>query len=622
MARTHQYRKRGSGRLGRTTPSAAASRPWWSSDLAFCFWLTAITLALYGQVIGHPFINYDDNGYVSENPHVQVGLTWHTIVWSLKATEQANWHPLTWLSHALDFQIFGLFAGGHHLTSVLIHLLNVVLLFLLLRRATGEPVLGFIVAALFAVHPINVESVCWVAERKNVLSTMFFLLTLAAYGWYARAPNWRKYAVLVALFACSLASKPMLVTLPAVLLLLDYWPLGRVEGWTSALDKFQVPQARASRLVLEKLPLFLLSAASAFITLVAQETGGTLQSVQAFPLGVRLETSISAYALYFGKTFWPFSFALYYPNPFDPFLNQRATAADYLLVWLGMALLVAMSLLAWRQRQERPYLFIGWLWYLGTLVPVLGLVKVGGQLMADRYAYVPQIGLFVALVGTLSDRARAWNVGMRWRLTAVAVALAFLFSLAFVQVRYWRSSLDIFTHTLQVTRNNYVANDKIAVLLFRQHDPEAFRYYEAAARIAPWDPVSHEAVAAMLAEQGHYREAIEAYDVVLRGSKDPEVLGLAHCNLSIIYSRLGEYGQARTHAEDAMRIAPSRVEDEIRELSQADYQHPTSEGFVEQSLFLEQVGRLAEARAACREAAALSPGSAEVQKLLDRLNRE
>ncbi len=623
MSKKQQHRSRGSRSSGGAAPIAAAvSRPWWASDWALCLGLAIITLCLYSQVVGHPFINYDDNGYITENAHVKAGLTWQTLVWSFTATEQANWHPVTWLSHALDCQLFGLNAGGHHLTNVLLHVVNVLLLFLLLRRATGEAMLSFVVAALFAAHPFNVESVAWVAERKNVLSTMFFLLTLAAYGWYVRGPGWKKYLAVALPFVCSLMSKPMLVTLPGVLLLLDYWPLQRVKNWIPASKHFPVPQASASRLLLEKLPLILLSAASATVTVLAQKTGGALQSVQAFPLGARVETALSGYALYLLKAFWPSSFAIYYPDAFDPFLNQQPTASDYFLVALGAALLIAVSLATWRYRQQHPYLLIGWLWYVGTLVPVIGLVQVGAQAIADRYAYVPLVGIFVAVVWGLSDLGRTWHVGTRWLFGATAVALAVLFSLAFVQVRYWRSSLDLFFHTLSVTKNNYLANDKIAVLLFRQGDPDAISYYTEAARLAPWDPVSHEAVAGMLDEEGRYREAIQAYDVVLRGSTDPEMVGLAHWNLGVIYSRLEDYAQARTHAQDAMRLAPAKVEAEIRGLTQSYSQNPTAEGYVEGCLQLEQAGRLAEARAACRKASALAPGSAETEKILDHLNHE
>jgi tetratricopeptide (TPR) repeat protein len=579
-------------------------------------------LSLYGQAIRHPFVNYDDNGYITENPHVQAGLTWQTIVWAFTATEQANWHPLTWLSHALDCQLFGLNAGGHHMTSLLVHVINVVLLFLLLRRATGEPALSFVAAALFAIHPFNVESVAWVAERKNVLSTMFFLLTLAAYGWYARGPNWRKYLALTSLFACGLASKPMLVTLPGVLLLLDYWPLQRAKNWISPSSSFPVPQAPTSRLFLEKLPLILLSGGSATVTVLAQKAGGSLQSVQELPLGARLETALSGYAHYLLKTFWPSSFAVYYPDPFDPFLNQRPTAGDYLLVALGAALLIAVSLATWRYRQQHPYLLVGWLWYVSTLVPVIGLVQVGAQAVADRYAYLPLIGIFVAVVWGLSDLGRSWNIGAGWRVAAASVALAVLFSLAFVQVRYWRSALNVFSHARAVTRNNYLADDKIAVLLFRQGNPDSLSYYAEAARIAPFDPVSHEAIAAVLDEEGRYQEAIQAYDVVLRGSNDPEVLGLAHCNLGVIYSRLGDYNQARIHGQEAMRIAPAKVEAEIRGLTGFYSQSPTAQGYVTISVLLEQAGHLKEARDACRKAAALAPDSAEVQRILDHLNHE
>src|SRR5579863_1250870 len=355
--------------------------------LVVCLCLAVATFVVYSRATRNPFLHVDDQNYVTGNPHVQAGLAWQTFTWALTATDAENWHPLTWLSHALDCQLFGLNPAGHHATNILLHALNATLLFLLLLRATGAQGRSLLVAALFALHPINVESVAWIAERKNVLSTLFFLLTLAAYGWYARKPELKRYLTVVALFALGLAAKPMVITLPFVLLLLDYWPLERIRGWDAqSLSKltdrkhrqkkraeavvsnkvFRAPQFSFSRLVLEKLPLLALCAGSAAITIVAQRTHA-IQSLGIYPFAGRLENALYAYACYVWKTFWPTRLAFLYPYP-----------RDGRPVWLlasAVLSLLAVSVLVWKLRRTRPYLVTGWLWYLGTLVPVIGVVQ-------------------------------------------------------------------------------------------------------------------------------------------------------------------------------------------------------------------------------------------------------
>ena len=355
-------------------------------NVVLCLLLVVATLALYNPVNRHPFVNYDDDRYVTENLHVHNGLTGDTISWALTAMEQGNWHPLTWLSHALDWQLFHQNPTGHHFTSLLIHAANAVLLFLFLTYATGRVGPSWFVAAIFALHPINVESVAWVAERKNVLSTFFFLAALIAYCWYARKPDWRRYTAFAGLFVLGLMSKPMVITLPFVLLLLDYWPLGRIQGSPSPSD---VPQTSLSRLLVEKLPLLALSVASAVITMKAQQAGGAVRSTAQFSLAVRLENAVVAYATYLWKMIWPAHLVPLYPHPGDSLaLWQIVISALVLLAVTGVVL---------RFRSKR-YLLTGWLWFLGTLVPVIGLVQVGDQAMADRYAYIPLIGIFVMIV--------------------------------------------------------------------------------------------------------------------------------------------------------------------------------------------------------------------------------
>jgi len=350
-----------------------------------------LTLALYNPVNSHPFVNYDDDRYVTENPHIHNGVEWDTIAWAFTSIEQENWHPLTWLSHALDYGLFHQNPTGHHFTSLLIHAANAVLLFLLLAFATRRSGPSLLVALLFALHPINVESVAWVAERKNVLSTFFFLGAIGAYGWYARKPHWQRYLAVATLFAAGLMSKPMVITFPFVLLLLDYWPLGRVEGNQASSPG---PTLSWTKLLVEKLPLLALSAASAVITMKAQQAGGAMRSTAQFSLGVRVENAVVAYATYLWKLIWPSHLAPLYPHPGDSLASWQ--------VALSLLVLLAITSIVLAFRAKR-YLLVGWLWFLGTLVPVIGLVQVGDQAMADRYAYVPLLGIFVMIAWGFAD---------------------------------------------------------------------------------------------------------------------------------------------------------------------------------------------------------------------------
>jgi protein O-mannosyl-transferase len=361
----------------------------------FCLLLAAATAALYFPVSGHAFLTFDDHDYVTANPHIHAGLSWTTLKWAFTSTTAANWHPLTWLSHALDFQLFGLNPAGHHLDSVLIHAANAVLLFLLLQWATKRAGPSLLVAALFAVHPLNVESVAWVAERKNVLSTLFFFLAIGAYGWYAQRPNWRRYLLLAAMFAAGLMAKPMVVTLPCVLLLLDYWPLGRIQ--TGPPGATGMPRFAISKLILEKVPLFFLSALSAVITIKAQRSGQAVRTLHQFSAAVRIENAVVAYASYLWKMLWPARLAPLYPHP-------GATLPAWQLI-LSAVVLIGITLLVVVQRSRR-YLLVGWLWFLGTLIPVIGLVQIGDAAMADRYAYIPLIGIFVMMAWGLDDWRR------------------------------------------------------------------------------------------------------------------------------------------------------------------------------------------------------------------------
>src|SRR5579863_7032652 len=490
------------------TPASSRKR-----NLAICLLLAVLTFAVYVPAMGHPFIfNYDDDCYVINNSHVQAGLVWGTVTWALTSTECSNWHPLTWLSHALDGQLYGLNPPGHHVTNVLLHVLNVVLLFLLLVYATGAAGRSFLVAALFAVHPFNVESVAWIAERKNVLSTFFFLLTIGAYGWYALKPGLKRYLAVAALFVLALASKAMVVTLPCVLLLLDFWPLRRIQGFSTDDNGLPVPQMRFSWLVLEKLPLLALSAATSAVTVFAQHSGGAMKLV--LPLSVRLENAIYAYAMYVAKAFWPAWLGLFYPHP-------GANLAMWRLA-LAALFLCAVSALVWWQRTARPYLITGWLWLLGTLVPVIGLVQVGEQAIADRYAYVPLIGIFVLVVWGAADLAdsRQLTFPSRAKIAAVFIAIFALFTID--QLRYWDSAVDIWAHTVEVTKDNYLGEQNLgAALLAADRYKDALPHFIKAEKLRPADPAAHLNLGGDLALTDHPREAIAQYEAAIGLTSDP-----------------------------------------------------------------------------------------------------
>jgi tetratricopeptide (TPR) repeat protein len=597
-----------------------------------CLFLVAVTAAIYSPVRGYPFLNYDDPQYVTRNSHVQGGLTWKTSLWAWTATDAYNWHPLTWLSHALDCQLYGLNAGGHHLTSLLLHGLNVQLLFLLLLWATGSLGRSLLVAALFALHPLNVESVIWIAERKNLLSTVFFLLAIAAYGWYTMKPSIQRYFLLALLFGLGLASKPMVITLPFVLLLLDFWPLGRIQGWVpqpSPLPPMpknrkaqlqgagtaawlSVSQASLPRLILEKLPLLALCLLSAMVTVIAQRHGGAVRSLQRIPLSLRIENATYSYAMYVWKAFWPVRLALYYPR------NRLA----FWKLGLAVLFLLVVSALAWKQRFTQRYLLLGWLWYLGTLVPVIGLIQVGDQAMADRYAYIPLIGIFVMAVWSLSDWADRVKISGLLRVSTAAIVLAILSFLTWRQQGYWRSSYDVWSHTLAVTGPNPLAESDLADALHTLGRPEeALAHFQNAVRMQSNDPVRHVDLAEDLAECGRLHDAIAEYETAIQLTSDPEKQARSYQSLAILHGELGEYSKVRESYHEALRINPQLGEDMIRNLSRAFAANPSGAGYLNLGMLLETAGRLSEARAAYQQALNLDPTLAEAKESLDALGR-
>lgn len=592
-------------------------------NVILCLLLVVATLALYNPVNRHPFVNYDDDRYITENPHVHNGLTWRTITWAFTATEQGNWHPLTWLSHALDYQLFHQNPAGHHFTSLLIHAANAVLLFLFLMYATRRLGPSLFVAALFALHPINVESVAWVAERKNVLCTFFFFATLIAYCWYARQPDWRRYLVFAGLFLLGLMSKPMVITLPFVLLLLDYWPLGRIRGGHA-----DATAAPLSKLVVEKLPLIALSAASAVITMQAQRAGGAMRSTAQFSLAVRLENAVMAYAMYLWKMIWPSHLSPIYPHPGDSLAGwQVGTSALVLLAVTAVAL----------KFRARRYLLTGWLWFLGTLVPVIGLVQVGDQAMADRYAYIPLVGIFIMIAWGIADLADSKQIGLVVRVIPAACVLLALSFATNRQLGYWSSNYDLWTHAVAVTGRNFIAQDNLGgALLWLGKTDEAYLHFQAAAEINPLDPMSRSNLGAYLQEHGHMAEAIEKYNRVITLTSDPGLLAATYANLGAAYRKLGEDEKARTSYDQALQLNPnqynaylglgellekqSRLDDAISNYSKAVELRPTDTGFLLLGRALERTGRRSEALAAYQAALRLSPEMPEAQHAVDALS--
>jgi tetratricopeptide (TPR) repeat protein len=574
------------------------------------------TSALYSSVAHHPFVDFDDQYYVTNNAVIHAGLNWKAFVWSFNAGYAQNWHPLTWISHALDCQLYGLNSAGHHLTNLGLHVLNVVILFLLLLWVTRAMGRSLLVAALFALHPLNVESVAWVAERKNVLSTLFFLLALGAYGWYAHTPNVKRYLAVAALFVLGLASKPSVITLPFVLLLLDFWPLQRIEPWhhgssqsrqrkksqaesLTAETRFSFAPEPFSRLVLEKLPLLALCVGSGVLTIVAQRTVA-IQSLERYPLGIRLENAIYAYGAYLWEAVWPTRLAVYYPHPGDSLAAWQVGAAALFLV--------AASVLVWRQRLTRRYLVTGWLWYLGIMVPVIGLVQVGDQARADRYAYIPLIGIFVIVVWSAADWADSQQIGFRWRMATATVILAALSFLSTRQISYWRSEHDLWAHDLEVAPDNPLGVSNFGDALNKMgRAEEALPFLEESAKLLPADPVRHGNLAVDLVQCGRLQEAIQEYETAISLSSDLTMQSHFYESLAAVYDALGDYDKVRESYQQALKVTPQRSADMIEWLTQSVATRPSPSRYVALGILLEEDGKLSEAHAAYEQALKLDP---------------
>jgi tetratricopeptide (TPR) repeat protein len=525
--------------------------------------LAALTIAAYARVAGHGFIDLDDGTYVEWNPIVLAGLTWRGVVWAFTTGHAANWHPLTWLSHMLDVQIYGPNAGGHHLTSLALHVASTLLLYRLFLKTTDAVWPSAFVAAAFALHPLHVESVAWVAERKDVLAAFFWILTTLAYVAWTEKRGTARYLLVLFLYALGLMSKPMLVTLPFTLLLLDVWPLGRRPSWR------------------EKIPLFLLAAASSVVTFLVQQAGGAMTLGERVPLGLRVENAVVAYVLYLAKSVAPARLLVYYPYPHEGYAGWQVAGAALLLI--------GATAFALRERRRRPWLAVGWLWFLGTLVPVIGFVQVGPQAMADRYAYLPMIGLSVAVAFAIPPRVLP---------ALVVVAAGAWTALTSIQVGLWKDDRTLFGHMVEVAPENHLGHGVLGnVDLHERRYDDAIARYRRALELQPDYPLWLSNLGRAYLLTGRIPEARAALEGALRA--DP-ALAAAHHQLGFLLATQGDLDGAIAHFEAALRTDP--------DLHEVHYNL---------GMALLQKGRRAEAVAQFQRALEIAPDFAPARAQLD-----
>ena len=630
-------------------------------ELLLCLLLLAVTLAVFWQVKHYQFVNYDDDVYVTDNPHVRMGLQKEGVIWAFTAVHAGYWIPLTWLSYMLDYEFYGLNPGGFHLTNVLLHLLNALLLYLVFRRMTGARWRSAFVAGIFALHPLQVESVAWVTERKDVLSTLFWMLTLLAYLRYAERPRTTGYFAVLTAFSLGLMAKPMLVTLPFVLFLLDFWPLHRL-GPSARLPvtkpeksgKSILPRTTLSSLLWEKVPFLALAATAGVLAYFTQDIGGAVRTLKGWPLNLRIANVLVSYVTYLAKAIWPYRLAVFYPYPQTIPLWQAAGAG---------LLLVAVSILVIRARRRCPYLAVGWLWFFITLVPVIGLVQVGLQATADRFTYVPIIGLAIMVAWGVPDLLEPYRSRLVVLAVSSSIALSLLTARSWVQVQYWRNSTVLFEHALQVTHRNYLAHNNLGAALFYQGKvEEAIDHYYQAIQIRPdydrayfnlgnafaelgnidtarryyakapsFEPAeAHNNLGRALAIQGKIEDAIANYLEALALKPD---LAEAHNNLGDALARQGEFAEAIDSFSRALALDPKmaethdnlgralarqgRIAEAIEHFSRALALKPDfAEVHCHLGNTLARLGKLDEAVAQYTEALALKPDLAEAHNNL------
>lgn len=565
-------------------------------NLMICLILIIIALFVYWDVQSYEFIHMDDSQYVFGNAHVQGGLSWENVRWACTTmNEVAIWHPLTWMSLMLDYQLFKLNAGGYHWTNLLLHIISTVLLFLVLTKMTSSVWRSGFVAALFALHPLHVESVAWIAERKDVLSGVFWMLTMYTYLAYVKHSNLWRYLLMLLFFVLGLMAKPMLVTLPFALLLLDYWPLKRFrfELEREQGKKLQViPMGQGnsvSRLILEKIPLIVLSGIFSAVGFIAQKNASAVASLKGFPILARLSNALVSYVEYISKMIVPVNMAIFYPHPGTWPLWQ---------VLLCLVVLISITFIVIFYIKEYPYLCVGWGWYLGTLVPVIGLVQVGSQAMADRYTYIPLIGLFIMIAWGLFDLTKKWKYAGIIYFALVVIITGIMVAITSVQVHYWENSIKIFEHTLRVTRNNNVIHFNIAKALFvRGKFDEAMIHLKLIIKNHPTNAKALSNIGVILSAQGRNEEAISYYLKSIELDKDNF---FSHYNLGEIYMRLGKYNQAIKKFRDAIKYSKGDVPDIYTNLG----------------ICLMKGGRIGEAIDAFRKVISLTPYNAEAHNNL------
>jgi protein O-mannosyl-transferase len=516
----------------------------WSFLIGLMLLLT--TFAVFYQVHSFKFISFDDPYYVFQNPNIQAGITLKTIKWAFTAGYAANWYPLTWFSHMLDWQLFGPNAGGHHLTNLFFHIANTLLLFVVLKQMTDALWPSAFVAALFALHPLHVESVAWVSERKDVLSTFFWMLTMWAYVRFVNRPKITSYLLIVVFLALGLMSKPMLVTLPFVLLLLDYWPLDRMGLKLKKTDT----KCSLFHLLVEKIPLFVEVFASCIVTFIVQKKGGAMTAGEKYSFFIRLANASVSYLQYIIKMIWPAGLTVFYPHPGPNISIPYAV--------ISAVLLLTVTILILRFAANRRYLVTGWFWYLGTLVPVIGLVQIGEQAYADRYSYITLVGLFIIIAWGLSELTSRWRYKKILLASSALLIVSAMAVCTYLQLGYWQNRQVLFQHALDVTRDNYIAHFSIAASLYEQRKlDEAIYHYSEAIRIKPRYSRAFNGLGFTLYKTGRIDDAIYYYEKALQIS--PQYVE-AHFNLSTVLITKGRRAEACKHLEEAIRLDPRRVE--------------------------------------------------------------